>query len=299
MDVRVRAMTGNDMERVGQIFFDAFSTVSKMHNIPARVRDGQEGTSWIWAMSRHQPVDILVAEVDRRVVGCASLNPRGIIAGCGPCVIDPFLKNKGISGRFLDVILERAKDVHGVNTVRCFQEAFNPVSFGSLYFHAFTPVAHLLDLVREAGPSPDLEPEKNVELLEKGDIEELWKYDLPRSRSDRRADLEYYLRWGKVFSHRNNSKIRGYLACLPGSSSIQLGPMVAEGEEDAIGLYQQALAFFKEKSFRTIIMAQNGLLARRLVKLGFRIYCLSNLMVHGDWRPGGYVESMSIFPEGI
>ena len=296
MNACIRTMTRNDIERVGEILFDAFKVLASKHGLSPRLRSAQDGMSWAWTMHRHGPTDLRVAEVDQRVVGFSCLNPRGDIGGFGPFVVDPYLKSRGIGSKLLSEVLGRAKQLR---SVRCYQEAFNPVSFAVLYSYNFRPVAHLLDLVRGAEVAWKENRSGNVNKLEKENISEILKYDVKRSKGDRRTDLEYYVRWGKVFFYQRQSRIRGFLACLPGSATVQLGPMVAEGEEEAECLYRHALAVFKEKNCRTIIMARDDKLVEGLMKLGFQIYCLSNLMVRGNWRPSRYVESISIFPEGI
>ena len=296
MNACIRRMTRNDVERVGEILFDAFNVLASKHGLAPRLPSAQAGLAWAWTMHRHGPTDLLVAEVDQRVVGFSCLNPRGDIGGFGPFAVDPYLKSRGVGSKLLSEALRSAERLH---SVRCYQEAYNPISFAVLYSYNFRPVAHLLNLIRSAGPAGKEDLSGNVYKLEKGNISEIVKYDLQRSKVDRRTDLEYYVRWGKVFFYQYQSRIRGFLACLPGSASVLLGPMLAEGEEEAECLYRHALAVFKERTCRTILMARDDLLVGGLMKLGFQIYCLSNLMVCGDWRPGRYVESITIFPEGI
>lgn len=295
MDIRIREMTGNDIERVAEIIFDAFTASAAKFGVAPRVHSRQEALAWVWTMHRHRPSRPIVAEADRRIVGFTVLHPRGDIGGCGPFVSDPHSGSRGIGGRLTSEVLKMA---NGLHSVRCFQEAFNPTSFSMLYSRGFLPVAHLLDLVREDASIAETYLASDVCKATKDEIDELVEYDKARSGSDRRPDLEYYVRWGKVFCYREPSRILGYLACLPGAASVQLGPLVAESEEEAGCLYRHALAVFKGKSCRTIVMAKNAELVKGLLMDGFKIYCLSNLMVHGDWRPSQCVESLSIFPEG-
>ena len=114
-----------------------------------------------------------------------------------------------------------------------------------------------------------------------------------------KSDLAYYMRWGKVFVYRSKSQIQGYLACLPGSESVQLGPLVAEGEEEAERLFRHALVVFKERSCRACVMAKDYLLAKSLTELGFKIYCIDLLMTRGLWRPSQYIEAFGRHPEGV
>ena len=193
--------------------------------------------------------------------------------------------------------LKKAEDLQ---TVRTILEAFNPAVFALIYYSlGFELVTDLLDLFLSGGAKQSVEPCSNVEELTLNDLDQVCLYDNPRSGLDRQTDFKYFTRWGKVFVYRQQSQIRGYLACLPGSSWVQLGPLVAEGQEEAECLFRHALAFFKDRTFRTRIMARDHMLANALKELGFRLYCTEYLMVRGLWRPGQHVEALGIFPEAV
>ncbi len=124
-------------------------------------------------------------------------------------------------------------------------------------------------------------------------------YDSPRSKLDRRADLIYYNKWGSVFVYRKQGQIRGFLACLPGAEFVQLGPMLAEGAEEAICLFRHAVEAFKGQDCRTRVMARDYLLVRALNELGFKLHSINNLMVRGSWRLDDYVEAFGFFPRSV
>jgi predicted N-acetyltransferase YhbS len=292
----IRAMVRDDIERVSEIFFDAFGTLAGKKGIESRVRNRQDVMSWVWTMYRHGPTERLVAEVDGKVVGFICLNPRGNVGGYGPLAVDPYFSGGGVGSLLLSEGVNRAK---GLESLRCFQESFNTTSFYMLYALNFRPVAHLLDLVKGAGVASPAGVTGSSTDIEVGNIDEISRYDMERSRFDRRSDLEFYVRWGKVFCLRHGSRIRGFLVSLPGASSVLLGPMVADGEEEAVSLYRHAVEFHKDRPCRTIVMVRDESLVRTLFGLGFKIYCLSNLMVLGNWSAPSHVESVSIFPEGV
>ena len=197
----------------------------------------------------------------------------------------------------ISAVLEKAENQ---NSIRTILEAFNPAVFALIYFSLdFELVTDLLDLIHRGEVKQSVEPCSDVEELTLDDLGQVCAYDNPRSGMDRRPDFTYFTRWGKVFVYRDQSQIRGYLACLPGSSWVQLGPLVAEGQEEAECLFRHAVAFFKDRNFRTRIMARDHLLANALKGLGFRLYCTEFLMVRGLWRPGQYTEALGIFPEAV
>jgi ribosomal protein S18 acetylase RimI-like enzyme len=288
-------MTRDDLEQVGKVLFAAFNSEAAKHGFSPRMENPQEGASWAWAMLRHGPKEPLVAEADNRVVGICCLNPRGDHGGIGPVAVDPAFQGQGIGRQLMHALLARAQ---GLQSVRLFQEAFNPASFSLYYSLDFLPVAELLDLSLEKGKRKGSGLCRRVSELTANEVDAAYQYDIPRSKMDRRADLAYYVKWGKVFVFRYQAEVRGYLACLPGSRSVQLGPLVAEGEEEAQCLFHHAAGVFNDRPCQTRVMAKDAKLVKQLQHSGFKLAYLNLLMVRGSWRPGRFVEAFGRFPEG-
>lgn len=295
METRIRNMARADLDRVGEILYESFNAGASKHGYAPRMQSAQEGTSWAWAVLRHGPVEPLIAEAENRVVGICCLNPRGSQGGVGPVAVDPAFQGRGIGRQLMNALVRKAD---GLQSVRLFQEAFNPASFSLYYSLDFMPVAELLDLSADAGRGQKADPCPQVSELTPNDLDELCTYDTQRSTLDRRPDFAYYVKWGKVFAYRHQSRIRGFLACLPGTRSVQLGPLVTEGEEEAQCLFRHTLAVFNDRPCQTRVMARDHALVRSLEDLGFRLYCLDILMVRGSWRPGRCIEAFGRFPEG-
>lgn len=295
MDIQIRSMTKADIDRVGEILYEGFTTVASHYGYASNVSSVQEGKLIAWAMLRHGPSEKLVVEADGRVVGSTHLSLRGDVAGLGPTVIDPHFQGRSVGRELIGTVLDKAENGTSIRTIL---EAFNPAVFALIYFSLdFELVADLLDLILKAKAKPSVEPCSSVEELTLDDLDQVCAYDKPRSGLDRRPDFTYFMRWGKVLAYRDQSQIRGYLACLPGSSWVQLGPLVAEGQAEAECLFRHAVASFEDRDFRTRIMTRDHSLANALKDLGFRIYCTEFLMVRGVWRPSQYVEALGMFPE--
>jgi N-acetylglutamate synthase-like GNAT family acetyltransferase len=295
MTAHIRDMTKRDVDSVGDVLYEAFKVGALKHGYASRIKNVQEARSWAWAMLHHGPNDLLVAEVEGRVVGVCCLNRRGDLGGIGPVAVQPGSQGHGIGRQLMDALLARTASLQ---SLRLFQEAFNPASFSLYYSLDFVPVADLLDLFLNGGVKQDLDPCSDVSELTVADLETLHQYDSPRSRCDRQIDFRYYLNWGKIFVCRRQSQIRGFLACLPGSGFVQLGPLLAEGEGEGERLFRHALSVFKKRNCRARVMAKNHSLVKTLEESGFKIYCIGMLMVRGTWHPGQYVEAFGIFPEG-
>ncbi len=295
-EIRVRPMTRQDLARVGEILFDAFTAGAARHGYEPSIRSREQGISWAWAILRHGPKVLLIAEKDDHAVGITCLNPRGKHAGVGPVAVDPVYQGRGVGRQLMNALLERAA---GLESVRLFQESFNPASRALYDSFGFVPVAELLDLYRAPGAQTKAEPDDAISKISRKDLQELHAYDIEASRLDRRTDLMYYATWGELFVMRRKSLIRGFLACLPGSGSVQLGPLLAESEEDALRLFRHASSAFCGKPCHTRIMAKDSVFAKGLADLGFQLYSGNMLMVRGSWRPGPAIEAFGGFPEGV
>lgn len=296
MRAQIRNMTKADKDQVGEILYESFNAGASKHGYAPKMQCVEVGKSWAWALLHYGSNELLVAEVENRIAGICCLSPRGDLGGVGPVVVSPNFQGYRIGSQLMDALLERAENLQ---SLRLIQEAFNPSSFSLFYSHNFMPVANLLDLYRVGGAEQRLDQCSHVNELKANDLDAVYMYDCPRSKSDRRKDLEYYIKWGKVFVYRYQSQIRGYLVCLPGSGSVQLGPLLAEGEDEAGSLFQHALVDYNELYCQTRVMARDYMLVKSLMGFGFKIYCLNNLMVRGAWRPGKYIEAFGIFPEGV
>lgn len=296
MKTTIRNMTKNDTDRVGELLFESFNTVASKYGYAQKMKQAESGVSWAWALLHHGSNEVMIAEVENSIAGICCLNPRGNLGGVGPVAVDPSFQGYGIGLQLMQALLQKAENLQ---SLRLIQEAFNPASFYFYYTFDFLPVENMVDLSLEKGTEQRSELCANVSEVTAHDVAAVIDYDSPRSTSDRRADIAYFGKWGKIFVYRERSEIRGYLVCLPGSETVQLGPLLAEGEQEAICLFQHAVATFTNRSFRTRIMARNNVLVKALTGLGFKIYCIDTLMVRGPWRPGNQVEALGIFPEGV
>jgi len=297
MDFLIREMTKEDIPRVGEILYEGFSAVATEYGYTSNINSAEEGRRLAWALFHHGPSERLVAEAENRVIGSTCLNLRGDFAGLGPTVVDPHSKNKTIGRELIRAVLEKAEPSRGSRTI---VEAFNPAIFSLCYFTLkYIPVTDLLDLYLYGEGQQALKSSNSVSQITTKDIDDVYTYDCPRSKLDRRPDLKFYVNWGKVLVYHDQSQIRGFLACLPGPRWVQLGPLVAEGEEEAECLFQHALTLFKNRKFRSRVMARDYTFVKALKGFGFRIYCINMLLVRGSWRPSQYIEAFGIFPEAV
>ena len=284
-----------DVDQVGSILFRAFNEVSAKHGYEQRLHSETVGKTWGWKMLHSRQSQLLVAELGGRVVGICCLNPRGPVGNLGPVAVDPDYQGNAIGSELVHSLL---KNADGLESVRVIQESFNRASFCLYYLNDFLPVASVLELSLNQNSEQAAGIETHIRELAGKDLEEVCSYDYSRSNFDRKVDLAYYLRWGKVFAYRKDEQIHGFMASLPGPEFVQLGPMLSEGEAEAVSLFRHALEFFKGRKVRTRVMAKDHALVGTLIKLGFKLHSVNNLMVRGPWRPPAYAQAIGIFPDG-
>ena len=292
---RIRNMIEADVGQVGNILFRAFNEVSLKHGYGQRLHNETVGKTWAWKLLHSQQSRLVVAELGNRIVGISCLNPRGRVANLGPVAVDPDYQGNAIGSELIRTLL---KEADGIESIRVVQESFNPASFCLYYFNNFLPVASVLELSLNEKAEQETGNESNVSDLTGKDLDEVCSYDYSKSNFDRSTDLAYYLRWGKIFAYRKNKQIHGFMAGLPGAEFVQLGPMLSEGEAEAVCLFRYAIGLFKGRKFRTRVMAKDHALVGTLINLGFKLHSANNLMVRGPWRPAAYAQAIGIFPDG-
>lgn len=115
-----------------------------------------------------------------------------------------------------------------LQSIRGFLEAFNTAAYNVAYSFGLRPVETLHHYTFAKNMRDKTLPSESIVTASMADLEEILAYDAPKSQLDRRVDMGFYLRWGKVFVHRSGAGIKGYLVCLPGrdaSSSAPSWPM--------------------------------------------------------------------------
>lgn len=300
MGLIVRPMTEEDIPQVGDLLYRSFNNVAAQHGFPQKIRNPETGKVWAWNIMRYGSSVRLVAEIEGKVAGISCLNPRGILGGVGPTAVDPDylqgLRRQPIGHTLIQEIFKQGEKLQ---SIRGFQEAFNTATFYMSYQIGFVPVEPLLHLSFSRRVRDKTIPSRVTE-ASINDLEELLTYDLPRSTLQRREDLIFYMRWGHIFLYRSeSSELQGFLACLPGTEHVQLGPLVADGQDPAIDLFQKALLAFEKKTLRTRTMSRDTRLNKTLLNWGFKLESVDLLIVRGIWRPGEAVEAFGLFPEGV
>jgi predicted N-acetyltransferase YhbS len=129
--IQIRQATANDSAACGRIFYEAFTTISRSHNVPPELTVPEEATGIIGMLFSHPGFYCVVAEYEGRIVGSNCMDERSAIYGIGPVSVDPAVQNRGIGRALMLAMLDRVRQ-KGSLGVRLLQATFHNRSL-SLY----------------------------------------------------------------------------------------------------------------------------------------------------------------------
>jgi predicted N-acetyltransferase YhbS len=108
MSIVIRPGTTADAAACGTICYEAFRTIGTAHNFPPDFPSPDVASGVLSMLLAHPGFYSVVAESGGRVVGSNFLDERSSIAGVGPITVDPNGQNRGVGGRLMQDVLDRA-----------------------------------------------------------------------------------------------------------------------------------------------------------------------------------------------
>src|SRR5262252_6505099 len=193
--IQVSRLGQADVDAAAGILFDAFGAAYRRrgHAPPFPTR---ESAAWLCrAYIDLDPEGCALARSASEVVGVGFAHPRGAVTSIGPLASRPGAP-AGVARALMGALGEIAA---GSSSVRLFQDAFNPDSFG-LYTRLGYVVAdvapYLLADRLEPGPTT---PAASIRALRTDDLPAVERYDRARTGADRRADLALLAASGGAF----------------------------------------------------------------------------------------------------
>ena len=145
MSIVLRPGTPADAQACGTICFEAFRSVCSAHNFPPDFPSPEVAGDLMSVLLTHPRFYSVVAEVDGRVAGSNFLDERANIVGVGPITVDPAGQNRGVGGRLMQDVLDRAASRQAAG-VRLLQAGFHNRSlclYTKLGFRTREPVSIL------------------------------------------------------------------------------------------------------------------------------------------------------------
>jgi len=182
-------------------------------------------------------------------------------------------------------------------SVRLFQDAFNPDSFGLYTRLGYRVVDVAPYLVAPRLLAPRARP-SGIRALATSDVETIGLFDFARTGADRTRDLALLASTGRGFVAERGGQLAGYLFYRQLPARIIVGPALAETPELVADLVDAVADALPERP--AVIRASGGAPAvlERAFARGFRVDHLGNLMATGPYTPPP-AQLYALFPESL
>lgn len=291
--ILVRQMREQDADRAAQVLVSAFAQIyhQRGHTPPFPNLE-----SAIWLCHAYLELDhhgCLVAETGGVLVGVGFVHMRGAAASIGPLAALP----GGPPGVGHALMARVSELTAGCNSIRLFQDSFNPDSFG-LY-------ARLGYTVRDVAPyllATELKPPpgriSDVRSFVQDDLPRLQEFDRRMIGADRTPDLALLISTGSVLLLERRRVLEGFLFLRALPARAIIGPGVALSEQGLCALLDAATQALAGRSAVMRASAASPLVLRHAFDRGFRVDHLGNLMVTGSMTlPPS--QLYALFPESL
>ncbi len=168
-EAKLRTPNLQDAERIGQIIYQAFKTISEAHNFPPDFASVEPAVGLAQMMIERPDIYGIAAEIDGIVVGSNFLWEADDVAGVGPITVDPNVQNSSIGTILMQDVMHRAEE-QGKSSTRLLQAAYHNRSlalYTKLGFNTVEPLSAI------NGPAFEVRmPGREVRPLSANDIDE-------------------------------------------------------------------------------------------------------------------------------
>jgi GNAT superfamily N-acetyltransferase len=270
MSVQIRDVKESDGRVIGQICFDAFTTIARAHNFPPDFPSAEVAIGLVSMMIDNPGFYGVVAERDGRIAGSNFLDERSPISGVGPLTVDPEQQNGGIGGRLMQAVMQRS-DQRGFAGIRLVQSGYHCRSL-SLYSKLGFEIREHLSCMQ--GPAiKQVIPGYAVRPATESDLEACNALCFRVHGHARSGELQDAVAQRAAMVVERASRIAGYAAPI-----AFFGHAVAETNDDLKALIAQAQAF-AGPGF--LVPSRNGELMRWCLSHGLKVVQPMTLMTRG------------------
>jgi hypothetical protein len=291
--IEVRRLETRDVEAASAILYDAFAGVysRRGHTPPFPTLD-----SAVWLCRAYLDLDpdgCALATAAGAVVGVGFAHRRGAVASIGPLAARPGAR-AGVGRALMAYFQDLAA---GSVSVRLFQDAFNPDSFG-LYARLGFRVVDVAPYLLAARMVPPRARPTGVRPFVASDLEPLQRYDAARTGGARGRDLALLAATGRCFVCEHAGALGGYVFYRPLAARVIVGPALAESQDLLASLVDAVADALPERSAVIRGSAASPAVLERAFERGFRIDHLGNLMVTGPYAAPP-AQLYALFPESL
>jgi hypothetical protein len=291
--ISVRQMRDEDVDQSATILLSSFGEVYRQRgHVPPF--PNADSASWLCrAYMDLDPAGCAVAEAAGALVGVGFIHPRGSVASVGPLAARVGAPS-GV-GRALMSHLTAAAP--GARSLRLFQDAFNPDSFG-LYSNLGYVVRDVAPYLLASDVRAAPEPVAGVRMIRPEDLPRLGEFDERHGGADRRRDLALLSATGSALVLERRRAIEGFLFLRTLPARAIVGPGVATSEDAMCALLDAASQSLPGRAAVMRASASSPVVLKRAFDRGFRVDHLGNLMVSGTIQlPPS--QLYALFPESL
>jgi len=274
MAIEYRQPTAEDVSDLGRICYEAFKDISERHGFEPDFADPDMARMIIGMIVADESTYGIAAYNDGNPAGSNFVMMADDIGGIGPITVDVPQQGVGIGRRLMADAIEHATQ-NGMDKIRLLQDAFNMASlslYASVGFDTKAPCA-LME------PMPAVKEDATVRLLTEDDLPIVDALSREIYKVSRRNEVASMLQgpFTVVIRERDNRVTGYYVLGITGHG-------VAETEDDALALVQQAAAK-SPPQFRDVFCPLiEGALYRKFLDAGFRAKKVMNLMAIGPYQ---------------
>ncbi|MCH8815364.1 MAG: GNAT family N-acetyltransferase [Chloroflexi bacterium] len=275
MPIEYRQPTAEDVSELGRICYEAFKDIAERHGFEPDFTDLDMGRMIIGMLVAGEDTYGIAAYNDGQPAGSNFVMMADDVGGIGPITVDVPQQGAGIGRRLMTDAIDYAKK-NGMDKIRLLEDSFNMASlslYASVGFDTKAPC-----VLMEPVPAPQKDP--TVRVLTEDDLAAVDALSRELYKVSRRNEVAEMLEgpFAAVIRERDNRVTGYYLLGI-------IGHGVAETEEDALSLVQQAAAADAPPQFRDVFCPlTEGSLYRKFLAAGFRAKKVMNLMAIGPYE---------------
>ncbi|MBK8467385.1 MAG: GNAT family N-acetyltransferase [Chloracidobacterium sp.] len=283
-DFTLRQPRPEDAQRLGEICYEAFKTISEEHGFPPDFPSVEPAVGLMSMMiSVPFAYGVVAEDAEGRVVGSNFLWEMDTVAGVGPITIDPAAQNSSIGKALMNDVIRRGEE-KGAPSIRLVQAAYHNRSL-SLYTKLGFNTVEPLSLMN--GPKIGAEIEGyHVRPMTAEDLDGVEEVCRRVHGISRRNEAAGAIQQGNAKVVEHDGRITGYTTVLG-----FFGHTVGESNEDLKALIAEAESI-AGNGF--LLPTRNSELMRWCFDHGLRIVMPLNLMSRGVYQEprGAFMPSI-------
>jgi GNAT superfamily N-acetyltransferase len=278
----------DDVNEVGRIIFDAFTSLANKHNFPSDFPTPNAGIETASYFLSNPGFYSVVAEHKGKIVGSNFLDERSnMVAGVGPITVDPNFQNKGAGRQLMKNVIERALN-RNFPGIRLLQTSYHNRSlslYATLGFEIREPISNM-----QGKPIQKVIPGREVCKANESDLKTCNTICKQIHGHDRNGELIESIKQGNAKVVLCGDRITGYTTGL-----AYFNHSVGFTNDDIMALIGSSLT--NESSYRgagILIPSRNTQLLRWCLDNGLRIVQQLTLMTVGLYNEpaGSYMPSV-------